>query len=690
MTRRSLLLATVRLARRALPALALLAAAPGVARAQSPEDPRALRALESLEPAVRFTNLPTPPRTLADRMEWWKVPAVSVAVLDDGGVVWTGGFGRTRAGDGEPVDAGTLFAVKSISKPVAAAVALDLVEDGLLALDEPLAERLVSWRIPENEHTRATAPTLRHVLSHRAGFTRGGVDSYRPDEPRPTLLQSLSGTGPAEDPAVDVHFEPGTATHYSGGGYGVLQALIEDVTGKSFSEVAAERVFEPLGMESSAFFDGALPDSALSGAALGHDSDGEPYPAGGYEILPIQTAGGMWSTAEDLARFVREIQASVAGRSDRVLDPATAREMTAEVAEGWGLGVEVEDRGGTRVFRHTGSGDGFKAVFVAAVEGGWGAVVLANGDGAGALRYEILRALAREYGWPGFDGVVEYEVADVPEEELRSLAGRYVWSSGIDQEVEWRDGALWTRFGRDAWQRLYPLGDGEFVTSSDERYRFEDGRLLYVQEDGTTYTAGSFPRGWTAVADAAGAGEVRFVTMTPGWHLHPGPAGVVYRPSRTAEAPFRIEMEALRFPGEPSGYGVFLGGRGLEPGSYDFLEVLLDARGRYRVGRRVGSEYHEIVPWTEHEAIAVPASDGPARNVLVVEARPDRLVASVNGIELTSIEPPSRLDGVAGLRGLEGVDLHLSRLDVVPAARRDGPDPRVPAPGRIADPPSKP
>lgn len=478
------------LARRGLPALALLTLAPGAARAQTAGDPRGLRALEALEPAVRFTNLPDSPPALADRMAHWKVPAVAIAVLEDGEVAWTGGFGQTRAGDGEPVDAGTLFHVKSLSKPVAASVALDLVEDGLLALDEPLAERLISWRIPDNEHTRATPPTLRHVLSHGAGFTRGGVDSYRPDEPVPTLLESLSGTGPAEDPAVDVTFEPGTATRYSGGGYGVLQALIEDVTGRPFAEVARERVFKPLGMRSSAFFEGALPDSAIARATLGHDSDGETYPAGGYEILPIQTAGGLWSTAEDLARYVLEIQAAVTGRSDRVIDPATARAAAAEVAGGWGLGVQVEDRDGTPVFRHTGSGDGYKAVFVGALDGGWGGVVLANSDGAGELRYEILRALAREYGWPGFDDVVEYEIAEVPEEVLVSLTGTYVWSSGIEQEVEWREGALWTRFGSDAWKRLYPLGGGEFVTSSNERYRFEgEDRLLYVEEDGVAYEA---------------------------------------------------------------------------------------------------------------------------------------------------------------------------------------------------------
>lgn len=469
-------------------ALALLLLPRGGA-AQTADDPRALRALERLEPAVRFTNLPDPPRSLADRMIHWKVPAVEIAVIEDHEIAWAGAYGRTRAEGGDSVGRGTRFHVKSVSKPVAAAVALDLVEEGALDLDAPIAPRLVSWTIPDNEYTRATPPTLRHLLSHAAGFTRGGVDSYRPDEPRPTLLESLSGTGPAEDPAVDVTFEPGTATRYSGGGYGVLQALIEDVTGKRFSAVAAERVFGPLGMRSSAFFDGALPDSVLERAALGHDAEGATYP-GGYEILPIQAAGGLWSTAEDLARFVLEIQDAVAGRSDRLLDLDTARAMTTDAGDGWGLGLEIENRGGTPVFSHTGSGDGFKAIVLGAVEDGWGAVVLANADGAGELRYEILRALAREYGWPGFDDVAEYAVADVPEDRLAALTGTYEWASGLISEVELAGGALRTNFAGNAWQRLFPLGEGRFVTSSDEHYRFEEGgRLVYVEEDGTTYEA---------------------------------------------------------------------------------------------------------------------------------------------------------------------------------------------------------
>ncbi len=180
----------------------------------------------------------------------------------------------------------------------------------------------------------------------------------------------------------------------------------------------------------------------------------------------------------------------------------------------------------------------------------------------------------------------------------------------------------------------------------------------------------SLPDGWTAVTDAGDATAVSFQTMAPGWHLDPGPAALIYEPGRSAEEPFEVELEAYRFPGDPSGYGIFLGGRGLEPDSYDFFEVLLDARGRYRLGHRAGPEYHEIVPWTAHEAIAVPDGDDAAHNVLTVEARRDRFAVSVNGALLTSFEPPAYalFHGVVGLRTLGDVNLHVVRLDVAPGA----------------------
>lgn len=176
------------------------------------------------------------------------------------------------------------------------------------------------------------------------------------------------------------------------------------------------------------------------------------------------------------------------------------------------------------------------------------------------------------------------------------------------------------------------------------------------------------PEGWVVQPDSGVAGDVFFVSMAPGWHLTTGPATLVYDPARVADGAFRVEAEAFRFPGEPAGYGVFLGGRGLEPATYDFFEILLDAAGRFRVAHRAGPELHVVVPWTAHDAVVPVPAEGNARNLLAVEVRPPTVTVLVNGTGVTSFEPPeyARFDGVVGLRALGDVNVHVVRLDVTP------------------------
>ncbi|MBZ4209622.1 MAG: beta-lactamase family protein, partial [Rhodoferax sp.] len=115
-----------------------------------------------------------------ERLAQYGCPGVGVAVLEDGELAWSGGFGRLESGSERPVDADTVFAGASISKPLTATLVMQQVERGVLDLDVDVNHYLKAWRVPDNEFTRARPVTLRHLLSHRAGTTVHGFGGFPP------------------------------------------------------------------------------------------------------------------------------------------------------------------------------------------------------------------------------------------------------------------------------------------------------------------------------------------------------------------------------------------------------------------------------------------------------------------------------------------------------------------------------
>lgn len=453
---------------------------------------RIVRILSGLRHEVRFANRPEQQMALGEQMRRYDVPGVSVAVVDDYEVAWVRSYGKKHASSRAPVSTETLFHAKSVSKPVAAAVALRLVEPGKLELDIPLDSMLTSWNVPDNEFTRQTEPTLRHLLSHAAGFTEHGVASFLPSDSIPTLLETLNGE-PADADAVTVDFEPGTRWRYSGGGYGVLQLLLRDATGYGFAHLADSLVLTPTGMDHS--FHPLRLGTLRPFAAKGHDVSGSPVP-GEYEVLPIQTAGGLWTTARDLAHFLTALERSWAGRADGLLKQSTAREMMGRQQGEWGLGLKVDSVDGTLRISHGGSGDGFKAVFVGFPDRGDGVVILANGDGAGELRFELLRSIASEYGWPGYEQTERKLSEPIDSMAAEAYTGEYEWNSGIRTTARFRDDQLEIRFGDEGrWRSLHPVASDSFVTWSNEVYKFvgdsvgDVTALTVLYENGEHYRA---------------------------------------------------------------------------------------------------------------------------------------------------------------------------------------------------------
>ena len=271
--------------------------------------------------------------SIQERLAFYKVPGVSVAVIDDFQIEWAKGYGFRDKEQKLPVDPSTLFEAGSISKPVAAVGALHLVEQNKLAFDEDVNQKLRSWKVPDNTFTAQQKVTLRRLLSHSAGLTVHGFPGYTRGLPLPTVVQVLDGVKPANTQPVRVDIVPGTEFRYSGGGFTIMQLLITDVTATSFPDFMATTVLRPIGMAHSSY-EQPLPDNLTVNAATAY-ANGSPIP-GKYNTYPEMAAAGLWTTPSDLAKFGIEIMNSAQGRSNRVLSKEMTLQMLSKQKGAWG------------------------------------------------------------------------------------------------------------------------------------------------------------------------------------------------------------------------------------------------------------------------------------------------------------------------------------------------------------------
>ena len=354
-----------------------------------------------------------PAWNIYERMQHYKVPGVSIAVVNNFKLEWAKGYGLADTLKKTPVTPQTMFSAGSISKLVMAAAAFQLVQEQKISLDEPVNQYLKSWKIPENDYTRQTPITLRMLLSHTAGTSQTSYFGFTPDKKNlPTILDILSGQPNAESRGVVVNSEPKKEFRYSGGGSMIAQLALMDVSGEGFEALCDRALFQALGMSQSTFAQ-PLPSKFQAQAAWGYSYapwyEGMPY------VYPQQAAAGLYATPSDLANFLIEIQQALRGQG-KVLSQASAQTMVmpvAKVSEGGfreeiGVGpfllqrIDNQDAQG-RYFEFTGVNAGFVAYLIGNITEGYGAVIMLNtGDDFNGLGKEIRRAIAQTYGWHNF------------------------------------------------------------------------------------------------------------------------------------------------------------------------------------------------------------------------------------------------------------------------------------------------
>ena len=311
-------------------------------------------------------------------MEKADIPGLSIAVIRNGEIFWSGAFGVRSRETNEPLDENTIFEAASLTKTITAVAALKLVERGELDLDKALAEYLPYPKLSGDERYKKI--TARHVLTHTTGLPNWGNKLIR---------------------------EPGKLYAYSGEGFLYLGRTIEKITGMSLEEFAKKEIFEPLGMPRTSY---VWNDIYAENGASGHDRHGfanqkrkRTEPNGGASLL---------TTALDYATYLCSII------NDQVLEPKTIdlmltphvratrrREPRDELDEhiSWGFGWGIQPGNTENGFWHWGDNGDLRAYTVSYGERKEGLVFFANSENlfliAESLIFLILDDPQHSFSW---------------------------------------------------------------------------------------------------------------------------------------------------------------------------------------------------------------------------------------------------------------------------------------------------
>jgi CubicO group peptidase (beta-lactamase class C family) len=336
--------------------------------------------------------------TIGARMKSLNVPGISIAVFDNNEILWSKGFGKKNKETGEDVSENTIFQAASISKPITSVAAFKLIEENKFFPNEDVNSKLIRWKVPNNKFTQNEKVTPGRIMSHTSGLSTSGFQGYSQKDSIPTLIEILQGSEITNSEPVRVVQKPGESERYSGGGMTVLQMLMEDVSGKEFSQLLDDLVLRPTGMKNSSFAC-PLPKNLRELTAHGYDESGHVID-GGYHIYPEKAAAGLWTNPSDLARFMISLGKSYRGENNNLLKQSSAQMMMTRVPNAGGTGIGIDGEEEAFRFRHSGGNAGFRCYAVSFANTGRGVVIMTNSDNGSPLIHEIVRAVSKEYNWP--------------------------------------------------------------------------------------------------------------------------------------------------------------------------------------------------------------------------------------------------------------------------------------------------
>ncbi len=418
-------------------------------------------------------------KSIPQLMQEDNIAGVSIAFIDDGEVSWQKTYGYSNLSDSTRVVPTTVFNGASLSKPVTAIAALNLVERGVLTLNGDVNQYLQGWQVPDNEFTEQEKVTLKRLIGHTAGFERYVQASYFPNEELPSIEQMLSGENPSVDPSVSVVYVPGQKQVYSNPGYSVIEKLLEDVTGKGFNDVISELIFGPCNMTNSSF-EQPIPERLSSQMATGYTEGLEPYP---YKLFPYKAAGGIWTTPTDLAKFLSTVLKDYHSGANTLLSKKMTDSVFTKTPTRLGFAKIYRDDIPDLLFEHWGSNSGFTCYMVGSLNHKQGVVIMTNSDNGMSLMSYIARAVAVSNEW-GFLKPQVFDTVSVEGSVLKSFTGSF---KGGNELLEFEADGQTLHFvsGADTPLRLVPVAENKFIEPAENTlYEFlknKTGEVRYVR-----------------------------------------------------------------------------------------------------------------------------------------------------------------------------------------------------------------
>lgn len=332
------------------------------------------------------TDLPTEKRVrveaaISSFMSRQNIPAISVAIVQDNQIRFVGGYGISDLENFVPTKPATVYRIASVSKPITAVAAMQLVEKGRLDLDAPVQKYVPSFPVKQ------FPITTRQLLAHLSG-----VRYYKPGEGERTVRYNTltdALTIFKDDP---LEFEPGTKYLYTTYGYTLLGTVIEGASGMSYPDYMRENVFKPAGMSRTRSDDlfAIIPNRArgyrpIVFGQLDGNYRNQSLMDSSYKI----PGGGFVSTAEDMARF------AIGVLNGTLIKPETFAEMlknqkTRDGKEtgygyGWYVGAAGGFAGDPDAVSHGGVQAGFTSDLVLLPKKKFAVVVLTNLEAGGRL-----------------------------------------------------------------------------------------------------------------------------------------------------------------------------------------------------------------------------------------------------------------------------------------------------------------